>query len=325
MIGLKDQYADKFLIGAAVSKRSLEACEDIILKEFNSLTCENAMKFGVIHPQEDRYDFEQADAVADFARQHHLKMRGHTLVWHNQTSEWLFKDREGKPVTSECVYERLDAHMQAVMSRYTDVIAAWDVVNEAIDDKPEDFYRNSIWYNICGEAFIEKAFFMANQHAPNAALFYNDYNALVPGKRDKIIRMIRNLQEKDVPIHGVGLQGHLNIYTPDMDTVRASIEAYASLGLQIQITELDISLFQFDDRSVLDQPSAVLLEMQSDYYRRLFEVFREYQREISSVTLWGVTDHYSWLNHFPVKNRKNWPLLFDEQGRPKMCYTSIHP
>lgn len=323
MRGIKDYYLEYFRIGTAVSSSSLKAYAHWIHHEFNSMTCENEMKFGVIHPKEEDYAFEAADVAADYARRNDMVMRGHTLVWHNQTSDWLFVDQEGKQATKSLVYERLDQHMATVMKRYEDVIDVWDVVNEAIEDSSEEWLRKSQWLEICGDEFIEKAFLMAHKHAPQARLFYNDYNAFVPEKRDKIIKLVKGLQAKDVPIHGIGLQGHLNIYTPDMATIKESLQKYSELGLEIHVTELDVSVFRFEDKTKLEYPSEALMEQQTRYYEDLFKTFIAFESVITSVTFWGVSDAHSWLNYFPVHARKNWPLLFDREGNPKQCYERI--
>ncbi len=323
MRGIKDYYIDYFRIGTAVSPMSLKAYGELIKEEFNSITCENEMKFGVIHPREDAYHFEDADRMADYARENKLAMRGHTLVWHNQTSDWLFTDKDGETATKELVYERLDRHMEKIMNRYQDVIDVWDVVNEAIEDHGTELLRQSQWLEICGEEFIATAFRMAHRYAPNARLFYNDYNAFVPAKRDKIIQLVKGLQAKGVPIHGIGLQGHLNIYTPSIETIKESLEQYSALGLEIHITELDVSVFRFEDKTNLEYPDEALIEKQNDYYEALFKTFKSFESTITSVTFWGVSDAYSWLNYFPVRDRKNWPLLFDRNGEPKECYQRI--
>lgn len=323
MNNLKTKLKNDFYIGAAVSARSLAKRKEIVLREFNSLTCENAMKFGPIHPFENSYYFTEADEIADFARENHMRMRGHTLVWHNQTSDWLFKGENGKIASKETVYQRLDEHMSQVIPRYKDVVKAWDVVNEVIADADDAYFRPSKWFEVCGEEFIEYAFRKAHAYDPKAHLFYNDYNALMPIKRDKIIRLAKSLKEREVPIHGIGIQGHLNIYAPTFDIIEQSLEAYSKLGLMLHVTELDISLFRFEDHSHLDEPTEELLQRQGEYYEGLFALFRQYKEVIESVTLWGVSDKESWLNHFPVRDRRNWPLLFDDDGKEKYAYERI--
>lgn len=325
--GLKDYFQDQFTMGASVGPRVLQGAEaELIVREFGSLTAENVMKIGPIHPEEDRYDWEAADQVAAFAREHNLKLRGHTLCWHNQTPDWLFVDEAGKRVDKEVLLARLKQHITDVVTRYKGTIYAWDVVNEAVTDGGEAFYRSSPWYEICGEEYIAKAFEYAHAADPDALLFYNDYNATKPEKRDKIVRLIQQLQANGVPIHGIGVQGHWSIYGPDEEELRAALDQYAALGLDIQITELDVSVYppEGDRRAKRpDEPDAFTPEMESkqiEQYRMIFDVFRDYQETITGVTFWNVTDRRSWLDNFPVRGRKNYPLLFDTTLQRKRAY-----
>src|SRR5688572_19754601 len=211
--GLKDFYQPYFPIGVAVSPRVLQGPEaELIKTHFNSLTAENAMKMGPIHPEENRYFWDDADKIAGFAKANNMKLRGHTLCWHNQTPTWMFTNAAGDTVTKEVLLKRLKDHITAVVTRYKGTIYAWDVVNEAIDDSPDKFYRNSPWYKICGEEFIAKAFQYAHEADPDALLFYNDYNTETASKRDHIYEMVKKLVDAKVPIHGVGLQGHWSVF-----------------------------------------------------------------------------------------------------------------
>lgn len=185
--GLKDYYADYFPIGVAVSPRSLEGeSAELIRAEFNSLTAENVMKMGVIHPEMDRFNWGPADAIANFAKENNLKLRGHNLVWHQQAGPWIFTTEDGKTVGKEELYQRMKAHIDSVVGRYKGTIYAWDVVNEAISDKPDEFLRKSEWLDIAGEEFIMKAFEYAHEADPDAKLYYNDYNAIIPEKRPNL-------------------------------------------------------------------------------------------------------------------------------------------
>src|SRR5215469_10121232 len=206
--GLKDYYEDYFPIGVAVSPYDLKnpAEVSLILKQFNSLTPENAMKMGPIHPEENRYNWKDADAIVDFAQRHGLLVRGHNLCWHEQTPPWIFRDSNGGEVTKEVLLRRLKDHITTVVNRYKGRIYAWDVVNEAIDDDSTKFLRNSLWYQICGEDFIAKAFEYAHAADPNAVLFYNDYNTERPEKRERVYKLLKQLVDAKVPINAVGIQ-----------------------------------------------------------------------------------------------------------------------
>ncbi|MDQ0194086.1 endo-1,4-beta-xylanase [Paenibacillus wynnii] len=321
---LKSIFTKDFKIGAAVNPLTIQSQEQLLAYHFNSITAENEMKFGSLHPGEDVYAFSDADRLVAFARKYNMAMRGHTLLWHNQTSNWLFQDRNGGTASKELLLDRLKFHIHTVVGRYKEDIYAWDVVNEAIADDGDELLRPSKWLEIAGTDFIAKAFEYAHEADPKALLFYNDYNESAPNKRDKIHTLVKSLLEQGVPIHGVGLQAHWNLYDPTLDDIRAAIEKYASLGLQLQLTELDVSMFRFEDRRTdLSAPGADLLELQATRYEALFRLLKEYRDVISSVTFWGAADDYTWLDDFPVRGRKNWPFLFDEQHRPKPAFDRI--
>lgn len=321
---LKDVFSRNFLIGAAVNPLTIVSQQELLTHHFNSLTAENEMKFERVHPSEGTYTFEEADQVAAFAKQHGMKLRGHTLVWHNQTSEWLFEKRDGGSIDREGLLERMKEHIDTVVGRYKGDIYAWDVVNEAIADQGDELLRPSKWLEIVGPDFIAKAFEYAHEADPEALLFYNDYNESHPHKRDKIYQLVKSLLDQGTPIHGIGLQAHWNLYDPSLEDVRAAIEKYASLGLQLHLTELDLSMFRFEDRRMdLTEPPLELLERQALAYEAIFNLLKEYDEVISSVTFWGAADDYTWLDDFPVRGRKNWPFLFDEQQRPKSSFWKV--
>ncbi|MEK5059112.1 1,4-beta-xylanase [Paenibacillus sp. FSL H7-0326] len=326
-VPLKTLYKDAFHIGAAVNPRTIESQRSLLKYHFNSLTAENEMKFSSVHPQEDLYTFENADIIAAFAREQGMALRGHTLVWHNQTPDWLFENESGGLVESDVLMERLRSHIQTVVGRYKDVIYCWDVVNEVISDDEKDesaYLRSSRWLDIAGESFIAKAFEFAHEADPKALLFYNDYNESNPHKRERIYRLVRSLLDQGVPIHGIGLQAHWNLYAPSLDDIRSAIERYAQLGLQLQLTELDVSVFRFEDRRTdLVHPTKDMLELQAERYESIFRLLHEYREHISAVTFWGAADNYTWLDDFPVQGRKNWPFLFDEKQRPKEAYQRV--
>jgi endo-1,4-beta-xylanase len=328
--GLKDYYKKYFPMGVAISPQSVKGPEAVlILKHFESITAENAMKMGPIHPEENRFYWKDADAIADFVQANKLKMRGHTLCWHNQVPNWLFKDEKGNEVTKAVLLKRLKEHITAVVTRYKGKIYAWDVVNEAIDDDDSKYFRDSPWYKICGEEFIAKAFEYAHEADPNALLFYNDYNTESAGKRDRIYRMLKELLDKKIPIHGVGLQAHWSIFSPTEKELRQSIEKFSSLGLKIQITELDMSVYPSEHsrrEPRPDEPDTFTSEMEAkqiEQYKMAFKVFREYKDVITGVTFWNISDKSTWLDNFPVRGRKNYPLLFDQNLKPKKVYWEV--
>lgn len=329
--GLKDYYASYFPIGVAVSPRALKSDEgQLILTQFNSMTAENVMKVGPIHPEENKFNWGPADEIVNFAQANSMKMRGHTLCWHNQLPKWMFIDQKGDTVSKEVLLGRLKTHITEVVTRYKGKVYAWDVVNEAISDKTDEFYRKSTWYKICGEEFIAKAFQFAHEADPEALLFYNDYNEINATKRQKIIKLVTELKNSGVPIHGIGLQGHWAVNEPSHSQLDSTLAEFAATGLTLQITELDISVYpkehQRRDRKVEDYDTTfneMKANQQIEVYKMCFELFRKYKKSISSVTFWNISDRSSWLDNFPVRGRKDYPLLFDKKLKPKKAYYEV--
>lgn len=330
--GLKDYYKDFFSIGVAVSPQALKTDEArLILQQFNAMTPENAMKMGPIHPRENEYNWSGGDSIAAFAKRNNMKLRGHCLVWHNQTPRWFFTDSAtGKQVSKEVLLQRMKDHITAVVTRYKGTIYAWDVVNEAISDKPEEFYRPSQFYTIIGEEFIAKAFEYAHAADPDALLFYNDYNEINEVKRGKIIKMVKELRAKGIPVHGVGLQAHWAVNEPSEPQLEATLKEFSALRLPLHITELDISVYPKEhnarDRKPEDYDTiftAEKEEKQMEVYKICFEKFRKYKDVIKTVTFWNISDRHSWLDNFPVRGRKDYPLLFDKDLKPKKVFWEV--
>ncbi|HTQ27023.1 MAG TPA: endo-1,4-beta-xylanase [Puia sp.] len=328
--GLKDYYKDYFPIGVSVSAGALKSDEAVLIaKQFNSLTPENAMKMGPIHPKEHEYNWKDADSIVAFAERHGMRVRGHNLCWHEQTPGWLFVNDAGDTVSKEVLLQRLKDHISTVVKRYKGRIYAWDVVNEAISDNPHEFLRNSAWYRICGDDFIIKAFEYAHAADPDAILFYNDYNTERPEKTARVYRLLKQLLDAGVPVQGIGVQGHWSVYEPDRSALVDAIQKFASLGLQVQITELDVSVYKWEKNSRArmpgeqDQFTPELERAQAEKYKMIFDVFRKYRHNITGVTFWNISDRHTWLDHYPVSGRKNYPLLFDTHLQPKKAYWEV--
>jgi endo-1,4-beta-xylanase len=329
--GLKDYYKNYFPIGVAVTQQSLRDKQqaDLINTQFNSVTPENAMKVGAIHPREDVYNWKDADSIVAFAQLHGLKVRGHNLCWHEHNPDWLFKDNQGKQVTKEVLLQRLKDHITTVVNRYKGKVYAWDVVNEAVDDDSTKFLRNSLWYKICGEDFIIKAFEYAHAADPNAVLFYNDYNTERPEKRERVYKLLKELLAKGVPVNAVGIQAHWSLFEPTLKDLEATLKQFSSLGIKIQITEMDMSVYPWEKNVRQKRPgeqdtyTPEMEQKQAEKYAAYFKVFRKYKNTITGVTFWNTTDKYTWLNHYPVPGRKNYPLLFDENAQPKKAYREV--
>lgn len=328
--GLKDYYKSYFPIGVAVSPRALKSDEsNLILREFNSITPENAMKMGPIHPEENRYFWDDADAIVKYAQEHKLRVRGHNLCWHEQFPKWIFTDAKGDTVSKDVLLNRLKDHITEVVTRYKGKIYAWDVVNEAVDDDSTRLLRNSPWYRICGDDFIVKAFEYAHAADPKALLFYNDYNTERPEKTERVYQLLKKLKDAKVPVHGVGLQAHWSIYEPTEKQLRSAIEKFASLGVQIHFTEVDMSIYPWEKfprtrrEGEADAYTPELEQKQTEQYKMVFRVLREYKKSVTSVTFWNISDKYTWLDFYPVRGRKNYPLLFDTSLKPKKAYWEV--
>lgn len=328
--GFKDYYASYFSIGVAVGPKNLVGDEaELIKQQFNSITAENAMKMESLQPKEGQFYWKDADSIVNFAIKNNIKIRGHNLCWHEQAPSWMFIGNDGKEVTKEVLLQRLKTHITTVVNRYKGKIYAWDVVNEAIDDNPNKFMRDSKWYKICGEDFIIKAFEYAHQADPNAKLYYNDYNTERPEKRERIYKLLKGLKDKGVPIDGVGLQAHWSIYEPTETELITAIQRYSSLGLKIQFTEVDMSIYPWEKNRRVKKPgesenyTKELEQKQVAQYDMVFKVFREFKDVITNVTFWNISDRYSWLDEYPVMGRKNYPLLFDANLKPKKAYWAV--
>ena len=330
---LKEAYKDYFTIGVAVNKRNISNAEQaaLVKQEFNSVTAENDMKPGMVHPKEGVWNWGAADSIANFCRQNGIRLRGHCLCWHSQFADWMFTDKKGREVKKEVFYERLREHIHTVVNRYKDVVYCWDVVNEAISDgggwvrpgqKPNP-YRESRHFKLCGDEFIAKAFQFAREADPDVLLFYNDYNAADPGKRDRIYNMVKKMKEQGVPIDGIGMQGHYNIYGPSEEDIDAAITKYSELVKHIHITELDLRTnteqggqLRFSHGEA--KPLAPYMQtLQEDQYARIFRIFRKHRDVIDNVTFWNLSDRDSWLG------QNNHPLPFDENYKPKRSYRII--
>lgn len=333
--GLKDAYKDYFSIGVAVNMRNISNPEQIaiIKKDFNSITAENDMKPQPTEPAYGQFNWENADKIANFCRSNGIKLRGHCLMWHAQIGEWMYKDEKGDLVSKEKLFQNMKHHITAIVERYKDVIYAWDVVNEAISDggwqggrrgmgEHPSPYRNSPLYQIAGDEFIKKAFIYAREADPNVLLFYNDYNAADPGKRDRIYNMVKSMKEEGVPIDGIGMQGHYNVYGPSMEDVDTALTKYSTIVKHIHITELDIRAnqemggqlnFSRDGGNI----SQVVKTLQEDQYARLFKVLRKHKDVVDNVTFWNLSDRDSWLG------ARNYPLPYDENYKAKRVYSII--
>ena len=324
--GLKDAYKDYFTIGVAVNQRNVTNPEQqaLILQNFNSITAENDMKPQPTEPRQGQFNFNNADRIANFCRENGIRLRGHCLMWHAQIGEWIYKDATGNLLPKEEMFRRMRDHIHTVVGRYKDIVYAWDVVNEAMtDDKnAEDPYRQSPMYQIAGDEFIAKAFQYAREADPNALLFYNDYNETDPVKSRRIFEMVKKMKDNGVPIDGIGMQGHYNIYGPKEDEIDAAITLYKQVVGHIHVTELDVRAneemggqLRFSQEGM--EVSDSLKQHLADQYARIFRALRKHKDVIDNVTFWNLSDRDSWLG------ARNYPLLFDSDYQPKQAYQTI--
>ena len=319
--------APYFPVGAAIGPKDLQGPHaQLLVKHFNSIVAENVMKTGFLQPTKGVFDFRAADALVGFAKGHHMLIRGHTLVWYKQNPPWLFKDADGNdlrpgPESKALLLQRLETYIRTVVSRYKEDVYAWDVVNEAIDPTQPDGFRRTPWFEITGTDYIDTAFRAAHEAAPHAKLFLNDFDTTNPAKRTFLLNLVRDLKARGVPIDGVGHQMHISIHYPSVEAIAETIHMFSSLGVDNQITELDVSLYDNPTQTCSAVSQDVLIE-QGYRYRDLFQTFRALKGEISAVTLWGMSDDRTWLKKFPIP-RLDLPLLFDERLQAKPAYWGV--
>ncbi|MBI4890626.1 MAG: endo-1,4-beta-xylanase [Acidobacteria bacterium] len=339
---LKGAYEGMFKIGAALNRAQFEERDTrgvpIVVEQFNSISPENALKWGPIHPRVDEYDFGAADRFVEFGEKHKMFIVGHCLVWHSQTPRWVFENEKGEPLTREGLLERMQDHIRTVVGRYKGRIGGWDVVNEALNE--DGTMRQTPWYRIIGEDYLVKAFQYAQAADPRAELYYNDYSLANEAKRKGAVELIKKLQAAGVKVSGVGMQGHVRLESPTAKQEAESIEAFAALGVKVHITELDVDVLPRTQRQssadiaakaegaansnpyTAGLPEAVQQAL-AKRYGELFAVFVQHRKSLSRVTFWGVTDGDSWLNNFPTRGRTNHPLLFDREGKKKPAFAAV--
>jgi GH35 family endo-1,4-beta-xylanase len=338
---LKDAAGSRFKIGVGVGHHVLRNPDDaaLIRQHFQILTPENCMKPQGIHPAEDRWNFENVDRFANFARENQLELVGHCLVWakDDRTDAWMMKDGD-QPVSKEVLLQRIEDHVRTVVTRYADVATMWDVVNEAIGDDQEGLLRDSVYSRTSGMDFIVTAFKVARECDPQALLVYNDYNGHKPGKREKLIEFLAQLKRKGVPVDAYGMQGHFELGDDSIAELRATFDELRKLGLKVIVSELDIDVVtrgrwwaengKFREELASYDPykdglPEALQRKQADQYVKLFRLFAENSDIIERVSFWNLHDGQSWLNYFPWR-RVNYPLLFDRNGQPKPVFDAVY-
>jgi len=333
---LKEIFKNKFHIGVALNRQEFmglnKKADEAIKRHFNSIVAENCMKSMFLQPKEGEFFFDDADKFIEFGQKNNMHIIGHTLIWHSQAPGWFFRDENGNDVSADVLKERMRNHIHTVVGRYKGKVKGWDVVNEAIEDNSD--WRKSKFYDIIGEDFIKLAFQYAHEADPDGELYYNDYSMTLDGRRQSVIRMVKSLQEQGVRIDGIGMQGHVDMYGPTLEEFEKSILGFSDLGVKVMVTELDVSALPSPwtnvganisdtvdyQEKMNPYPNGLPANIESEWeerYMQLFRLFLKHQDKIDRVTLWGLSDATSWKNNFPIRNRVDYPLLFDRNYDPK--------
>jgi endo-1,4-beta-xylanase len=338
---LKDVYADYFYMGTAIDVGHLRegsTTQRIIDKHYDFLTTGNELKPEYINTSEGVFEFETPDQFIAYGDLHSdVKLRGHTLVWHSQVPAWWFEN-----ATSEILMARMEEYITTVVGRYKGKIDTWDVVNEVISDSSGDLRRgsdDSKWVEIVGDIdgdgyysdYIEQAFIFAHNADPDAQLIINDYNIEFDTKKmNAMIDLLERMLYKGIPVDGIGLQCHVQLGGTNAETIEKAIEKFAELkkikpDFAIQITELDVSIFSWNDGSKIKEITPELEIELAKYYQALFEMFvRQAEKgNLELVTTWGFYDGASWLDGYPVEGRVNAPLLFNRRFYAKPAFWGV--
>ncbi len=334
---LKAAYKGSFHIGAAINDGQINQTDkqavEILEKEFNSITPENIMKSMYLQPAKDSFYFEMADKFVALGEKNNQFIVGHALVWHSQLAAWI-----GEITEATAMESALTGHINTIVGRYKGRIDAWDVVNEALNE--DGSLRESVFLKAMGDSYLPKVFALAAAADPEVELYYNDYNMCRPLKRQGAVELVKKIKASGARIDGVGCQAHWSLTNPTLEEIENSILAYDSLGVKVMFTEMDITVIPnpWDlDGANVDQnfegspymnpypeslPDSVQTQL-AQRYEDIFKLFLKHEDKISRVTFWGVNDGQSWLNNWPIKNRTQYPLLFDRQFQPKKAYHSV--
>jgi endo-1,4-beta-xylanase len=315
-------------VGAAIASPDLSAEQATIPRDFNSITAENAMKWGELAPTVGNYDFADADAIADFAASAGVRLRGHTLLWKHQLPADLEDTVEAATDSAAKLRELIDEHLSMVVPRYRDVVAVWDVVNEPLHEFTGDLDLN-IFGRTLGETYIDEAFRRVHELDPDARLVLNEFfltygiGTRFEGKTRGFLDLVERLLDRGVPVHGVGVQAHFNGLVPDLIPLptREEFEGFlrelADLGVFVELTELDVSINYF--RGDPD-PFA----RQAEFYDEVVEACMAVPR-CTAVTTWGIDDSRTWLDRWELSAQlaPHEPLLFDASLEPKPAYFAV--
>ncbi len=334
---LKSAYIDDFTIGAALSATQINGedpkAKEVIEREFSTITSENIMKSMYIHPERDSFYFEMSDKFVALGEKNKMFVVGHALIWHSQLSKWLEEIKDKDEMS-----KAIDHHIKTIVSKYQGRINGWDVVNEALNE--DGTLRESVFWKVMGPDYLPEVFKAAALADPKAELYYNDYNLCRAEKREGVVKLVKQIQAGGAKIDGVGLQAHWSLNDPPLEEIEKSILAYSELGMKVMFTEMDITCIpnpwdlegadvdqNFEGSPFMNPyptslPDSVQVQL-ANRYEDIFKLFLKHKDKISRVTFWGVNDGHSWLNNWPIKNRTQYPLLFDREFKAKKAYYSV--
>ncbi|MBC8154294.1 MAG: endo-1,4-beta-xylanase [Bacteroidetes bacterium] len=307
-----------FPIGAALNPNLLTsspAYRQTAQREFSSVTAENYLKMGNVHPAQDRYDWTGSDVLVNFAEQNKQRMHGHTCIWHQSVPAWV-TNFQGDSLAWEGLFK---SHIQTVIGHYKGRIASWDVVNEAFTD--EGTLRPSIWLTHLGPDYVARAFQYARQADPAVKLFYNEYgHEYSPKRTAAVVALAADFKRRGIPLDGLGLQMHTHIGMADA-SIETAIRAVAATGLMVHISELDVRVNQ------AKKAGYVLNDADTQKQRQKFaSIVRAYRTLVPKaqqhgITTWNVGDGDSWIPKFC--SCVDFPLPFDTQYAKKPAYEGL--
>jgi endo-1,4-beta-xylanase len=308
-----------FPVGAAINLnliRKHNTYRNTIISQYNSITAENVMKMGGLHPAKDVYYWKDADELVAFARQNNMRVHGHTLIWAANNPKWVNEFQGDKRAWKNL----LKSHVQTVVKHFKGKVASWDVINEAFADNGT--LKKSIWLEKIGPEYIELAFRYAHEADPKALLFLNEYGQEYDGRRrEGIMKMVQDFKKRKVPIHGLGLQMHVVVRISD-DNISGVINWAASSGLLVHLSELEISVLHSQPETF--QMDSALANKQAHKYKTIFESFKKIPKaQQYGITTWNVGDADAFRNG-PYRNKNHdHPMLFDIYYVPKPAYRAI--
>lgn len=336
-VSLQNTFQNDFFIGTALSQDQINETNteatNVITKEFNSITAENIMKSMYVQPTKGNYSFNLTDKFVNFGKKHNMFIHGHTLIWHSQLAPWIKEIKDSVEMRAF-----MKDHITKLLSRYKGTINSWDVVNEALNE--DGTLRKSVFFNTIGKNYLIDAYKLAAKIDPKADLYYNDYSLCDSIKRKGAIELVKYLQLNGAKIDGVGEQGHWTLTNPSLEQIEKTIIDFSNLGVKVAFTELDITVLpnpwdlvgadvnqKFEnDEKMNPYPNELPDSIQNQLAKRyedIFKLFLKHKDKISRVTFWGVNDGQTWLNDWPIKGRRNYPLLFDRKFNPKKAYFNL--